>query len=243
MTDDEFDASLVSAAFAYGADEGWRKVSPAAAARRAGLDLSRTRYRFPGRVAVLQRFGALADAYALTGAADGTAKDRLFDLLLRRFDFLQTHRAGVIALLRYAPLDPGLGAWLLSETMRSMRWLLEGAGVSSRGVRGELRAQGLAAVWAWGLRAWLSDESEDLASTMAAVDVALSRADQIAARLGGDGFVPETDFEGSPGATAYEAGASETNSAEAEAPVLPLAKVEEDDLPLPSTGGTQETPI
>jgi hypothetical protein len=136
-----------------------------------------------------------------------------------------------------------LGAWLLSETMRSMRWLLEGAGVSSRGVRGELRAQGLAAVWAWGLRAWLSDESEDLASTMAAVDVALSRADQIAARLGGDGFVPETDFEGSPGATAYEAGASETNSAEAEAPVLPLAKVEEDDLPLPSTGGTQETPI
>jgi hypothetical protein len=243
MTDEEFDASLVSAAFAYGADEGWRKVSPAAAARRAGLDLSRTRYRFLGRTSILRRFGALADAYALTGTMDGSAKDRLFDLMLRRFDFLQTHRAGVIALLRYAPTDPGLAAWLLIETLRSMRWLLEGAGVSSRGVRGELRAQGLAAVWAWGLRAWLRDESEDLSSTMAAVDVALSRAEQIAARLPGDGFVPETDSELSSVATAYEAGASETGAAPPESTVLPSDQTYDAPDLLPPTGGLPDTPI
>jgi ubiquinone biosynthesis protein COQ9 len=199
MTDDEFDAGLVSAAFALGAAEGWRKVSAASAARSVGLDLVRARLRFPTRGTILKGFGGLADAHALTGAMqDGSVKDRLFDLLLRRFDFLQSHRAGVVALLRYAPLEPVLGAWLARETLKSMGWLLEAAGVSSHGIRGELRKRGLAAVWVWGIRAWLRDESEDLSATMAAVDVALSRADQVAARFnrtgsGSDGFVPETE--------------------------------------------------
>jgi ubiquinone biosynthesis protein COQ9 len=197
MTDDEFDASLVRAAFTLGAEEGWHKVSAASAARHAGLDLARASCRFSGKGAILKRFGTLADSYSLSGAGTvGLVKDRLFDLLLRRFDFLQTHRAGVVALLRYAPLEPGLGPWLACETLRSMGWLLEGAGVSARGVRGELRRRGLAVVWAWGVRAWLRDETEDLSATMAAVDTALTRADQIAARLNAagarrDGFVPE----------------------------------------------------
>ncbi len=205
MTDDEFDATLVSAAFTLGAEEGWRKVSAASAARHAGLDFARARNRFSGRGAILRRFGALADGYALSGAASvGTVKDRLFDILLRRFDFLQTHRAGVVALLRTAPLEPGLAPWLACETLRSAGWLLEGAGVSARGIRGELRKRGLAAVWAWGVRAWLRDETEDLSATMAAVDTALTRTDQIAARFKRDGFVPEAP-EPAPSEPASEA--------------------------------------
>jgi hypothetical protein len=204
MTDEEFDASLVTAAFSLGESEGWRKLSAASAARYAGLDLARARTRFPGRGAVLKRFGALADAHALTGALqEGSVKDRLFDILLRRFDFLQTHRAGVIALLRAVPLEPALGAWLAAETLRSMGWMLEGAGVSSRGVRGEIRKRGLAAVWAWGIRAWLRDESEDLSATMAAIDTALLRAEQIASRFNRDGFTPEVSAsEDEPAVTA-----------------------------------------
>jgi hypothetical protein len=197
MRDEEFDSSLVAAAFSLGGAEGWRKVSAAAAARYAGLDLARARARFPARGAVLKRFGALADAHALTGAPqEGSVKDRLFDILLRRFDFLQMHRAGVVALFRAVPLEPALGAWLAAETLASMGWMLEGAGVSSRGARGEIRKRGLAAVWAWGIRAWLRDESEDLAATMAAIDTALLRAEQIASRfnretMAEEGFVPE----------------------------------------------------
>jgi len=218
MTDDEFDASLVGAAFTLGAAEGWRKVSAASAARHVGLDLARARFRFSGKAAILKRFGALADAYALSGAATvGTVKDRLFDLLLRRFDFLQTHRAGVVALLRHAPFEPGLGPWLACETLRSMGWLLEGAGVSARGIRGELRKRGLAAVWAWGVRAWLRDESEDLSATMAAVDIALTRADQVAARFDAGSAAPEP--------AAPEPGAPEPGGATAidnpEPPVVP----------------------
>jgi hypothetical protein len=194
MTDEDFDAALVKSAFALGGEKGWRNISAAAAARDAGLDLARARSRFPGHGAILKRFGTLADAHALTGAlAEGTVKDRLFDILLRRFDFLQAHRAGVMSLLRGLPMEPALAAWLAREDLRSMGWILEAAGVSATGLRGEIAKRGLAIVWAWGIRAWLRDESEDLSATMAAVDVALARADQIAARFANDGFTPEAE--------------------------------------------------
>jgi hypothetical protein len=199
MTDEEFDAALVTAAFAVGAESGWRKVSAAAAARHAGLDLVRARTRLPGRAAILTKFGVLADAYALTGAlTEGSVKDRLFDILLRRFDFLQLHRAGVVALLRVLPLDAPLTAWLGNESVRSMGWILEGAGVSASGLTGAVRKRGLAVVWGWGLRAWLKDESTDLSATMAAVDVALARADQIACAFMRDGFTPEAMSDAEP---------------------------------------------
>jgi hypothetical protein len=187
MTDDEFDASLVRAAFASAAVHGWRKLSPMMAAREAGLDLARARLRFPNRLAILRRFGRLADAHALEAARPEAptepVKDRLFDLLLRRFDFLQMHRAGVIALLRHAPLEPCLSIWLAAATELSMGWMLEAAGISAYGLRGKLRRRGLMAVWAWGVRAWIKDESMDLSATMAAVDAALTRADQFATRF------------------------------------------------------------
>jgi hypothetical protein len=199
MTDEEFDVALVTAAFAVGAETGWRNVSTAAAARHAGLDLVRARTRLLGHGAILKKFGVLADAYALTGAmTEGSIKDRLFDILLRRFDFLQLHRPGVVALLRVLPLDPPLAAWLANETLRSMGWCLEGAGVPATGLTGAVQKRGLAVVWGWGLRAWLKDESEDLSATMAAVDVALLRADQIAAAFMRDGFTPETPPDTEP---------------------------------------------
>ncbi len=187
-----FDEKLITAAFALGADKGWNHVSVAAAARAAGLDLADARLHVTGCWPILKRFGRLADSYALAGAlTEGAVKDRLFDILLRRFDYLQLHRAGVVALLRSLPLKPELVPWLAEETLVSMGWILEAAGVSATGWRGQIRKRGLAAVWAWGMRAWLRDESADLSATMAAVDVALSRADQIAARFSDVATAPE----------------------------------------------------
>jgi AcrR family transcriptional regulator len=184
MTDTDFDTQLVAAAFALGAEQGWRKVSAAAAARHAGLDLATAREHFTSRAAILRKFGELADRAALTGAlTDGSVRDRLFDTLLRRFDFLQTHRAGVTALLKSLPAEPALAICLAQATIASMGWLLEAAGVASTGIRGEIAKRGLAIVWGYGTQAWLKDESPDLTATMAAVDTALNRADSIAARF------------------------------------------------------------
>ena len=185
MDDAEFDRALIAAAFQVAADKGWRSVSVGAAGRAAGLPLARARERFPGRAAVLVRFGRLADQAALAEApGDGPPRDRLFDLLMRRIDMLQSHRAGVLALLRALPSEPTTAVLLTRATRRSMRWMLDAAGVPTRGINGELRVRGLLAVWLWTIRAWRSDETEDLSTTMAALDAALRRAEQAADWLG-----------------------------------------------------------
>jgi len=201
MTDTEFDLSLVRAAFDMGAQEGWTKVSAAGAAARAGLDLALARERFAGHGAILRKFGELADIAALTGAlAEGPVRDRLFDTLMRRFDFLQGSRAGVVALLKVLPAAPQLAVCLARSDLGSMGWLLEAAGVSSKGLRGEIRKRGLGLVWAYGVQAWLRDESADLTATMAAVDTALNRAESIASRFepAPEPFAPDVPFEAPP---------------------------------------------
>jgi ubiquinone biosynthesis protein COQ9 len=185
MDDAQFDAALIAAGLQLAAEQGWRAVSVAAAARAAALPMARARERFPGRSAILLRLGRAADQLALADApSDGPVRDRLFDLLMRRIDAFQTHRAGVLALLRGLPAEPPTALLLALATRRSMRWVLEAAGVSASGIRGELRVKGLVAVWLWTMRAWQADETADLSATMAALDTALRRAEQAAEWLG-----------------------------------------------------------
>jgi ubiquinone biosynthesis protein COQ9 len=177
---EEDDAALIRSAFAIAARDGWGAVSVAAAAREAGLPLGAMRARFPGRHAILLRLGLRADQAALRDAgASGTPRERLFDLLMARLDALQEHRAGVLALLRALPGDPGTALLLASATGRSLGWMLDAAGIASHGLAGAARAQALLGAWLWTVRAWERDDSADLSATMAALDRALDTAGRL----------------------------------------------------------------
>jgi ubiquinone biosynthesis protein COQ9 len=187
MSTPDFDHTLIAAAFRLAADTGWARLTIADAAREAGLPLAEARTRFPGKAALLRRFGAMVDQAALSGdQGEGPVRERLFDLLMSRFDAMKPHRDGLRALLRALPREPATALALACATRRSMRWMLQAAGVSTAGVRGELRVRGLIAVWLWAVRAFERDDTEDLAPTMAALDTALGRAHAAAAWLSGE---------------------------------------------------------
>jgi len=187
MDDKAFDQAVVAGAFRLIAESGWRRFSLVETARRAALPIERVRARFPGRHALLLRFGSLADQAALAEMdPDGGVRDRLFGLVMRRIDVLQSHRQGVLALLGSLPADPPTALMLVGANMRSMGWLLEAAGVDAPPTAiGLLRRKGLLAVWLWTVKAWRQDEGEDLSATMAALDTALDRAETAAAWLPG----------------------------------------------------------
>lgn len=194
MDHNEFDDALIASAFRLAAERGWMGVSVAEAARRADLPLDRARARFPAKQVVLLRFGSRADQTALAYApADGPHRDRLFDILMRRIDALQSNRDGVIALLRGLPADPCAAGMLAAASLRSMGWMLEGAGISATGLMGRLRAKGLLAVWLATVHAWQGDTSEDLSATMAALDKALGRAEQVEGWFGRKGSPPPAE--------------------------------------------------
>ena len=80
------------------------------------------------------------------------------------------------------PLDQ-CGECLAARLGRSMAWMLEAAGISSSGCTGSVKVNGLALLYLDAIRAWMNDDSPDMARTMAAVDKGLRRAEQIARRL------------------------------------------------------------
>ena len=186
MNDNAFDSALIASALTIAGNSGWRSVTVAAAARAADLPLPRARARFTGKATILLRFGRLADEVALEEVLDDEpVRGRLFALLMRRFDALQAQRAGILAVMRTLPLDPCTAVMLACATRRSMRWMLQAAGVATTGLTGEIRVKGMVAVWLWAVRAWERDDTEDLTGTMAALDTALARAEQAAGWLAG----------------------------------------------------------
>ena len=147
----------------------------------------------------------MVDAAVLAGTVEdltSTPRDRLFDVLMRRMDALQTDRAGVLRLLHDLPRAPLVAVFLAQRLPGAMAWMLEAAGLDAGGPSGALRAKGLGVVWLAGLRAWEKDESEDLSATMAALDRALDQADRVARmlRFAPKELMPDADAEPSPDA-------------------------------------------
>jgi hypothetical protein len=81
----------------------------------------------------------------------------------------------VRSLAHSARTNPVLALALNGLTARSQAWMLNAAGIDSSGLRGAIRAQGLACLYADTMRTWLADEDPGLARTMAALDRSLSR--------------------------------------------------------------------
>ncbi|MFT8542217.1 TetR family transcriptional regulator [Acetobacter sp.] len=177
MDNDDFDTALVSAALTLAQDRGWNSVTVLAAAREAGLPLPEARQRFPLKASILLRLGRMADDVALADdMLCGTARERLFDLLMRRLDVFQQYRGGLQSVLRTLPMDPVLTLLLGGATVESMRWMADAAGINTNGVSGFVHVNMLVAVWTHTLRVWEKDESPDMGSTMAALDQALDKA-------------------------------------------------------------------
>ena len=165
---------IIDAMLALLAGEGWRRVSLAAVAEEAGLSVLQVHRLFPSRSAILRGFFRRIDEAALAAPLDvepdERPRDRVFDLLMRRFDALQPYRAALAALRRDLPGDP-LGALALGVALLgSMRLTLETAGISCGGIGGMLAVKLTAAAYLAAVHTWSRDESPDLAPTMATLD-------------------------------------------------------------------------
>lgn len=173
------DAGLVEAGAV-----GWRNLSMNAVAARAGLSLGAVLGEVPTRAHLVARLFDRLDQRMLAGVrtldeAD-SVRDRLFDVVMKRFDAMNADREGMRAVVSGLTFDLPSGALALCRTDRSAAAILAAAGVSPDGILGYARIQGMKVVLLCALRAWMDDDSADLAKTMAALDRALARAERIA---------------------------------------------------------------
>jgi len=177
----------IAALMALLAEHSFEKIGLAEVAGRAGIKLSELRAEFGSPLAIVAAHMKDIDRAVLAGGsadmAEEPARERLFDVLMRRLEALAPYKEAVHSLLRSARRNPGLALALNAMAVRSQAWMLEAAGIGAHGPRGALRAQGAALMFARVLRVWFDDDEPGLDRTMAALGRGLSSAERW------DGFV------------------------------------------------------
>lgn len=122
---------------------------------------------------------------------DQSVRDRLFDLIMRRFEAMEPHRAAILAMEQGADRDPMLMAAAHQRNVRCARWVLALAGLEADGMTGQARAQGLGVIVGQARAAWRSDDAGDFARTMASLDRNLRRAEEMFGRWAGFASKPK----------------------------------------------------
>lgn len=165
------------------ARDGWSFARLDRVAIAAGTSAGDVAEALPDRWAALTAFGDRIDRTALAEAGDdpdADVRDRLFALLMARFDAAEPHKAAMRELQRAARGDPGLIAFGLARLPRSIRRIAEAAGIDTAGLLGPARVQVLTLLVLDVGRKWLADEDRDLAATMKALDTRLRQAERLA---------------------------------------------------------------
>jgi AcrR family transcriptional regulator len=180
---------LLMTAFALLAEQGWAGLSLVALAARADRSVVEVHQQLPGKRAILRALSERVDEAMLAidqaELAGLPARDKLFELIMRRLDALAPFRAGLTRLAGDARRDPCIVLPTLCRLDRSLRWMQELASLRAHGLRARLQRRGLTAVYAQALRVWLADDSGDLAKTMAELDTVLRRFERVSGLGGG----------------------------------------------------------
>jgi AcrR family transcriptional regulator len=185
---------IVAALMSLLAEKPFEDIGLGEIARTAGVSLADLRDQFSSTLAILAAQMKETDRAVLAAGdadmAEEPPRERLFDVLMRRLDLIEPHKAAVRSLIRSAARNPGLAFALNGLAVRSQQWMLTAADIDAAGPRGMLRAQGLAMMFASVLRTWVDDDDPGHAKTMAALDRALARGQFWSGVLDGLGRLP-----------------------------------------------------
>jgi AcrR family transcriptional regulator len=175
--------AVVEALMRLAAGRPWNDIELSDIAQEAGVSLVELRDLFPSKGAMLGGFSRMIDRQVLAGASDDLAgepaRERVFDVMMRRFDAMAPYKRALRRITYALRQDPLALAALNREGLNSMRFILASAGISTEGPLSHLKLQGAVVVFANTMQTWLEDDDPALARTMARLDRELRRGERV----------------------------------------------------------------
>lgn len=171
------------AALELAAEKPWAEITLSAIAAQAGLPLQDF-HAAGGREAVVEYLDSYFDrAMSEDGVPDDASpRERLFDVIMKRFEAMEPHRDGLRELMKFRETSLTHVVRLPNHRHATAAWALASAGADDdSGAPASLKRITIAFVIAQTERAWRREKSADFALTMAALDRGLRRAED---RLG-----------------------------------------------------------
>ncbi|WP_230531625.1 TetR/AcrR family transcriptional regulator [Microvirga roseola] len=175
--------AIVDALMDLAARRPWDEIEIGDIAQAANVSLAEFRDLFPSKGAVLGSLSRQIDKQVLEGTTDDLAgepaRERVFDVLMRRFDAMEPYKEALRRISQDLQYDPLSIAALNQVALNSMRFMLAAAGINTEGPLGGLKLQGAVLVYSNTMRTWLEDDDPTLAKTMARLDRELRRGERI----------------------------------------------------------------
>lgn len=178
---------IVEAAMRLAASRGWSGLTLDEIAAEAGCDLAAFRREFQGKAPILAAFTRAVDDAVLSRVGRPEpgidARDRLFDVLMTRFEIMAPYKAALRHIARDLRQRPVEGLAQIGASGRSMYWMLTAAGLDAENAMGAVRIPGAMGIYAAVFDIWLEDDDAGMARTMAALDSRLRRAERMVRRV------------------------------------------------------------
>ena len=175
--------AIVDALMELASRRRWDEIEVTDIAQAADVSLGEFRELFPSKGAVLGAFSREIDRQVLEGTtadlAEEPARERIFDVMMRRFDALAPYKEALRNIVRDLRFDPLAIAALNRSALNSQRFMLAAAGIPTEGPLGAMKLQGAVMVFGNTMQTWVDDDDPSLARTMARLDRELRRGERL----------------------------------------------------------------
>jgi AcrR family transcriptional regulator len=165
---------IVAGAFRLAAAKPWTDVTLAEIAGEAGLSLADLPKHINGKADIIIAYAKGVNGKVLRSVeadpVEGEQHDRIFDVLMRRFEIIKDDKAALASIYAAPPSAPSERRQLLTAALEGQGWMLTAAGLSSSGLEGDAIRLMLTKVHSDVFKVWLEDDDPGLARTMAALD-------------------------------------------------------------------------
>lgn len=181
-------------ALTLASERKWTSITLLEIAKTADIEL-KALYELNGRDAITDALDAWADQAMFEDEIDmdDLPRERLFEVIMRRFEAMEPYRSGVMSLMTARDKMPLRRTELLAARTRTARWALICSGLDTLdGAEETLTELGLVWVLRQAERAWRRDMDGSFAHTMAALDEELLRLQERIDRA--RGFFPSSLF-------------------------------------------------
>ena len=188
------DEMIIEAALSLAVAGHWDRLSLQEISDKAHLGLPELLKHFASKAGILDAFTRQVSQKVLgelpvNPDENDTPRDRLFEIMMIRFEILQPHKKALKSILRNGREQPVAVLRHYPGLMQAMSLMLEASGISSGGLIGIARTKGLALIYAKAFFIWLRDDSADMSKTMTSLDKDLKLAEKLEISLPKGGFL------------------------------------------------------
>ncbi|MAZ76453.1 MAG: TetR family transcriptional regulator [Micavibrio sp.] len=177
---------MIATALDLAADGQWEMIDLSDIAEQAGVSSVDALELFDEKTDILAAYDRIVNRHAIEEvdlSDDLPCRDKLFDLVMARFDILNENRGALLNILGSFKGDPKEALLSFPHLGKSMARLLDASGLQTNGISGALRVTGMVGLYLYVVKTWKEDESADMGKTMVTLDKGLDKCQMFNASI------------------------------------------------------------